>query len=686
MSEDLNQTTTSSSMTTEEALDAPSPSRYIIAGIATVLALIVCCTLAGLLLGEGINNRVNPNPTIVPQSSARIELAGAVPPGAPFSIRGINFQPNEVVEIFAGPSAEAPFSQFTRLGDATAGPDGAFVKDGLIAPASAGQFVLVARGASSGFTQFTPFSVAGDAVAATPTPDVVVVVTPQPPSGPQPDLVIAGVRIELETGAQCSPPNTALGIRVDILNTGTAIAGPFVVQVNNQQTFVPNGLAPGQFTSVWVPGFVTGPNTVILDPAGQIAESNRDNNTFSQPLPVPTLPPPCPATPGSTVIVITPTPDQNAQGVWFGQFFANQDLSGSPVFEQNLNNLSVNWGTNSPGPGVPRNNWSAVFTRNENFPSTDNYQFTLQVDGGARFFIDGQLVLDQWFNGGLRTVTVSRPLTAGPHSLRVEYYKSGSTARLGLSWRVFYAGWVGRYYNDPNRGGPVVLKRDDVSVDPLAPDPFISFDWGTGSPAPQVNSDNFSADWQRTVNFPIAGTYVFTADVDDGVRVFINNSVVPGLDALSPGAKVITGTRVLPAGNNFIQVQFVEFTGVARIRLTWSLLPAPATPTPPVPPTPTPTPIIIIIVPTASATPPPVLPTVPATVIIPTIILPSATAPLPATATVTAPPPATIVIPTIVLATDTPTPAVPATATPTPTVAAPVTPTPTGTAFAIILP
>lgn len=673
MSEDPDQITTSSSVTTEESLDAPSPSRYILAGVGTVVALILCCTLAGLLLGEGLNNRVNPNPTIAPQSNARIELAGAVAPGAPFSIRGSNFQPNEIVEIFAGPSADSPFNQFTKLGDATAGADGAFVKDGLIAPAQPGQYVLVARGAASGFTQFTPLIVSGDAVP--PTPPIQPDQPTPPPAGPLPDLVIAGVRIELETGSACSPPSSQLGIRVDILNTGTAPAGPFIVQVNNQQTFVSNGLAPGQFTTLWMPGFVTGPNTVIIDPAGQIQESNRDNNTFSQPLPVPTLPPPCPATPGVTSIVVTPTPDQNAQGVWFGQYFANQDLSGSPVFEQNLNNLSVNWGTNSPGPGVPRNNWSAVFTRNENFPSTDNYQFTLQVDGGARFFIDGQMVLDQWFNGGLRTVTVSRPLIAGAHSLRVEYYKSGSTARLGLSWRVFYAGWVGRYYNDPNRGGPIVLKRDDVSFDPLAPDPFISFDWGTGSPAVQVNPDNFSVDWQRTVNLPIAGTYVFTAEVDDGVRVFINNSIVSGLDALTPGAKVITGTRTLPAGNNFIQVQFVEFSGVARIKFTWSLLPAPPTPAPPASPTPTQTPIIIIV----PTTPPPltviVVTNTPVATATPTVPVATPTWTLPPP-----PPPATATFTTVPTLAATPTPT---DTPPAPTVAA--TPTPTETPAVIII-
>ncbi len=464
-----------------------------------MLVLIGCCTGAALLLGDNINNRVNPNPTIMPESSARIELNGSVAPGASFSIRGVNFQPNEIVEIFVGPSAEAPFNQFTKLGDATAGGDGTFVKDGLIAPGAPGQYVLVARGAASGFTQFTSFIVAGDVATATPSPGPV---PPTPLPGPLADLAIAGVRIELETGNACSPPSAQLGIRVDILNTGTGGAGPFVVQVNNQQVVVQNGLAPGQFTTLWVPGYSTGPNTVIIDPGGLIVESNRDNNTFSQPLPVPTLPPPCNPTPGVTAIVVTPTPDPNAQGVWFAQYYANQDLSGQPVFEQTLPTLSVNWGANSPGPGVPKNNWSAAFTRNENFQSTDNYLFTLTVDGGARFFIDGQLVLDQWFNGGVRTVTVNRPLTAGVHSLRVEYYKSGSTARLALTWKVNYAGWIGRYYNGTNRDGPIVLKRDDISSDPFAPDPFISFDWGTGSPSPQVNSGQLLGGLAALSEFP----------------------------------------------------------------------------------------------------------------------------------------------------------------------------------------
>jgi hypothetical protein len=650
--------------------------------------LIGCCTAGALLLGPNLNERINPSPTIVPQSSARIELMGDVPPGSSFTIRGVNFQPSEPVEIFIGPSAEAPFNQFTKLGDAVAGSDGTFIKEGLVAPNEPGLYVLVARGTASGFTQFTPINVAGAAVTPTPSPGPVEPTT----AGPMPNLAIAGVRIELETGGACSPPNTQLGIRVDILNMGNAPASPFGVQVNNARTVVPNGLAPGQFTTLWVPGYVTGPNTVIVDPDNLVPDSDRANNTFSQPLPVPTLPPPCNPTPGVTSIVVTPTPNPNPQGSWFAQYYANPDLSGQPVFEQNLNTLNVNWGTKSPGPGVPQNNWSAAFTSNQNFPSTDNYQFSLTVDGGARFYIDGELVIDQWFSGGLRTVTIDKPLSAGPRSLRVEYYKSGSTARLALTWKVNYSYWIGRYFNCINRDCPIVLKRDDRSTNPAVPDPFIYFDWGTGSPAPQVNPDNFSVDWQRTVNFPIAGTYVFTAVVDDGVRVFVDNALVPGMDAYTPGAKTVVGTRTLSAGNHFIQVQYVEFTGVASIQLTWSLQPGPATATPTPTPTPTPTSIIIII-PTSTATatsPAPVTPTPTPTSVI--IIVPTSTATATSPAPVTPTPTPTsviIIVPTSTATATSPAP-VTATATPTetPTVPAPATATPTatGTVFVIISP
>jgi hypothetical protein len=137
----------------------------------------------------------------------------------------------------------------------------------------------------------------------TPAPVVTQDVHP-----PLPDLAIKHVKIELETGGACDYASTQLGVRVVIENAGDAEAGPFVVDVNGSQQRVGTGLVAGQTASLWFSGYNQGgENRVILDATSEVEESNKDNNVFSQMLPIPTLPAPCtqpPVTPPTS----TPTP------------------------------------------------------------------------------------------------------------------------------------------------------------------------------------------------------------------------------------------------------------------------------------------------------------------------------------------------------------------------------------------
>lgn len=289
----------------------------------------------------------------------------------------------------------------------------------------------------------------------------------------------------------------------------------------------------------------------------------------------------------------TGTPDPNAVGVWVGRYYDNRDLIPPPVFTRYDGVLRFDWRSGSPGPGVPNDNFSVLWTRNEEFGASNNYQFTLSVDDAARVYVDGALIIDEWRIGGLRTVTASRFISRGMHQIRVEYYEATGNASISLDWAVSYAGWIGRYYNTPNLSGPVVLIRDDAD---------INFDWGLNSPAPEVNPDNFSVDWTRRVNFPLSANYVFTAEVDDGVRIFVNGVTV--LDNFNiTGSRTITGTISLGAGQHDIQVQYVERTGQARIRVSWAPIIQPPTPTPTDTLTPTPTETG-----TPTETPPPTVP------------------------------------------------------------------------------
>jgi hypothetical protein len=131
--------------------------------------------------------------------------------------------------------------------------------------------------------------------------------TPEPAN--LPDLFVSDIRVELETGGACDYVSTQLGTRVWITNNGGGNAGTFVVDVNGVQQTV-GGLAAGQTTSLWYAGYAIGsPTTVILDPDNQIQESNKDNNTLSQMLPIPTLPPTCtPPLPDEPTYTPTPTP------------------------------------------------------------------------------------------------------------------------------------------------------------------------------------------------------------------------------------------------------------------------------------------------------------------------------------------------------------------------------------------
>ncbi|MBY0399709.1 NPCBM/NEW2 domain-containing protein, partial [Myxococcota bacterium] len=82
------------------------------------------------------------------------------------------------------------------------------------------------------------------------------------------------------------------------------------------------------------------------------------------------------------------------------------------------------------------NNFALVFTNTLTAPTTGNYEFRLESDEGSKLFIDGALVIN---NDGLHTttaVTAVQALTAGSHTLRVEYFEKTGAQSLSLTYRT----------------------------------------------------------------------------------------------------------------------------------------------------------------------------------------------------------------------------------------------------------
>jgi hypothetical protein len=203
------------------------------------------------------------------------------------------------------------------------------------------------------------------------------------------------------------------------------------------------------------------------------------------------------------------------------------------------------------------------------FPTADSYIFTVKANDGVRVYVDNVLIINEWRLGPYRSVFGTKSLTAGPHFVRVDYFDCSHRMHLSIDWKVGYLGWEARYYNSVTLDGQVIYKGDDINADPNVP---LDMSWdGNNPPAPGVNPQNFSVDWERWVPFNCNCTYHFSATFDDGMRVYIDGRLL--FDKLGARGDSVSIDCFIHPGRHFVEVQFIQRTGAARAMLTWT--PAP---------------------------------------------------------------------------------------------------------------
>ena len=164
--------------------------------------------------------------------------------------------------------------------------------------------------------------------------------------------------------------------------------------------------------------------------------------TLVTPTPTNTLPPPTARptvaptdTPWPTetpYFVPTPTPDIIIVD-WRGEYYANPNLASDPVYVRNDVAIDFNWGGGSPDPRIPADRFSVRWTRQQSF-SKGLYRFTILADDGVRFWIDGQLYVDEWHDSTLTPYSFEQHLPRGQHTLGLEYYENVGGASVQLSW------------------------------------------------------------------------------------------------------------------------------------------------------------------------------------------------------------------------------------------------------------
>lgn len=273
------------------------------------------------------------------------------------------------------------------------------------------------------------------------------------------------------------------------------------------------------------------------------------------PTPSPTLTPTETATPAPPTL--TPTPRIVD---WRGEYFNNANLQGAPVVVRNDRDINFNWGSGSPDPNLPADYFSARWTRTLNFEGRV-YRFSAQTDDGVRVYVDNNLIIDEWQPATPLVYTRDVNLAAGLHVIRVEYYEGVFDAYIAFKIETVtsFANWKGEYFNNPFAGGPPVLTRDDAA---------IAFDWGTSPPAPNLQADNFSVRWTRTINLS-GGVYHFTLLADDGVRLLIDGYAVIDQWHDTAGLTAYEKDVNVAAGAHTFVVEYYDKSGNARIWLTY---------------------------------------------------------------------------------------------------------------------
>jgi glucose/arabinose dehydrogenase len=128
------------------------------------------------------------------------------------------------------------------------------------------------------------------------------------------------------------------------------------------------------------------------------------------------------------------TPIQCPDGQWKADYYQNQDVFGTPLVQRCETSIDYNWGETDPVPGVTRDDYSVRWTGRFTF-GNDTYEFKATSDDGARIFVDGVLVLDDWVPGAVNTVTANKVMTAGEHTIVAEYFDVCCPAEMRVSWR-----------------------------------------------------------------------------------------------------------------------------------------------------------------------------------------------------------------------------------------------------------
>lgn len=192
---------------------------------------------------------------------------------------------------------------------------------------------------------------------------------------------------------------------------------------------------------------------------------------------------------------------------------------------------------------------------------------------------DGTISKVEFYQGAtlVKTVTAApyevtlSNLTAGNYNLTAKAYDNSGAVTTSSPVQVSVVnpvngtgtGLRGEYFYRNNLSGTLFTRTDAT----------VNFDWGSGSPSFLLRRDDFSIRWTGVVQPRFSGNYTFYGTSSDGIRVYVNGTLL--VDQLNTNNSDATGqgSIALTAGQKYrIVVEFYQTKADSdgSVKLEWS--------------------------------------------------------------------------------------------------------------------
>ena len=255
-----------------------------------------------------------------------------------------------------------------------------------------------------------------------------------------------------------------------------------------------------------------------------------------------------------------------------GQYFDSLDFQDLKLTRSDAT-VDFTW-AGAPDASMGANFFSVRWRGQVQPQYSQEYTFYVNSDDGARLWVDGRLLIDNWVNQSPTEKSGKITLEANEkYDIRLDYYEFDQGAQAHLSWssasqskqvipssRLFTSpsGLTGTYFDNQNFTGPTTT-RTDANVD---------FTWGNGSPATGIGADTFSTRWTGYLQPQYSQTYTFyvTGDADSTTRLRIDGQTVIDSTSTQDG-----GVFKFEANKFYdVELEYTENLNGANVRLEWS--------------------------------------------------------------------------------------------------------------------